>query len=260
MHNNQFITLTSDWRNRDPYLAIYKSKILQAIPSATLFDLTHTLPLGQHEQAAFLVKASLPHFQEKTIHFILIEDSLSRTAKPYLFIYKGHYIIAEQTKAFYLMKELYDEFQCYQYVGEEDSMVSSKMIQIAQWVKEGSYQKRMVEATINLAIRKIATAEINEDQTQIIGKIIYIDAYANAITNIPDEMFSSFKNGSFTAECGCIKQLKIRIYQNYRENTTGEVYLTTNLLNFIEITYYKGNIAFLSNLKVGDHITITKNL
>ena len=65
------ITLISDWKLRDPYIAIFKGLILKEIGDVNFIDISHAVPLCDISQTAFLLKWSYPSFPDDTLHIIL---------------------------------------------------------------------------------------------------------------------------------------------------------------------------------------------
>ena len=55
---NQIITLLSDWRLRDPYVAMLKGELWKAQPDAQILDITHYVDKFNLPQTALLMKTS----------------------------------------------------------------------------------------------------------------------------------------------------------------------------------------------------------
>ena len=63
------ITLTSDWRLRDPYIAIFKGLLQNHLPQANIIDITHHLDFNNLNQTAFLLLQSYPHLPAPAPHW-----------------------------------------------------------------------------------------------------------------------------------------------------------------------------------------------
>ncbi len=260
MLDNYTITLTTDWRTRDPYLAIFKSQLLQALPHVALFDLIHSLPLKQYEQAAFLLGASFPFFPVGSIHLILVGSTTSHHATPYLLVYKDHYFIAEESAVLSLLvtDDFENDFYYYHFPLGESAPIHSKMIQMLQWLMEGTYEQHLTPLSrVRAVMRNITPVATSFDGTSVKGAIAYIDVHANAITNIPASFIEALDNKPFEGYCGKSRYLKITRYHPDRKHTEDEVFFMKNSLGYLEITFNNGNVAFLCNLKVGDVVEIT---
>ena len=100
---NQIITLLSDWRLRDPYVAMLKGELLKAQPEAQLIDITHYVDKFNLLQTALLMKTSYTSFPEGSVHLILTNMSLNSTFSPVALFHNGHWFIGEDNGVFFLM-------------------------------------------------------------------------------------------------------------------------------------------------------------
>lgn len=85
------ITLISDWKLRDPYVAMFKGKIVSTIQDAQIFDITHAIPLYEIEQTAFILQNSYQSFPERSLHVILTGTSFSDTNEPIIASVGNHF-------------------------------------------------------------------------------------------------------------------------------------------------------------------------
>ena len=76
------ITLISNWKLRDPYVAMFKGQLWKAIPDANIIDITHAVDGFSVEQTAFILKNSYKSFPEQTLHIILTGTTMSHTSMP----------------------------------------------------------------------------------------------------------------------------------------------------------------------------------
>jgi S-adenosylmethionine hydrolase len=66
------ITLTSDWKENDFYVASLKGKLLAVCPEAQIIDINHRIKSFNSSHAAYIVRNAYPHFPENTIHIIAV--------------------------------------------------------------------------------------------------------------------------------------------------------------------------------------------
>ena len=113
---------------------------------------------------------------------------------------------------------------------------------------------------------------VNEEQTQIIGSIIYIDNYGNVVTNIKKNFFETLQKGrSYEVSARNYKFKKI--YTKYsdivnfdtpedKRNDEGRGLVVFNSSNYLEIAIYKsnnqtvGSASSLMGLGLRDTVTI----
>lgn len=189
------ITLTSDWGTSDYYLAAVKGTILSQLPDAIIVDISHHIKQFDIEGAAFTIRNSYKSFPPGTIHIVAIntEESIEH---PHIAIRSGdHFFIGTDNGIFsMILGDTIDE------AAEIDIPQDSDFFTF-------STRDRFVKAAVQLA-KGIAVADLGEARKQITprilfepvsgpdqikGMIMHIDAYENAITNIPYKLFKSIR-------------------------------------------------------------------
>ncbi len=75
------ITLTTDFGEKDHYVAAMKGVILSIAPKSTVIDVTHHIEPQNVLQAAFIVRQTLPNFPEGTIHVVVVDPAVG-TSRP----------------------------------------------------------------------------------------------------------------------------------------------------------------------------------
>ena len=252
---NQIITLLSDWRLRDPYVAMLKGRILKALPDTQIIDITHYVDKFNTLQTALLMKTSYASFPEGTIHLILTNMSLNSTFSPVLLSHDGHYFIGEDNGVFHLMFGQFGLLKGLQlFENKEDTL--SQMLLLAKAIKEDSLSQLTTKYT-QFKRMFVELPDHEADNKQIEGHIIYIDAFNNAMTDIPTAMFEKAVQGRpFTATIlskGTWTMTKY--YEGYRM-LDGEMFLCSNSLGLIEVAVYQSDVAVLADLEPGDKIII----
>jgi S-adenosylmethionine hydrolase len=252
---NQIVTLLSDWRLRDPYVAMLKGMILQTMPDAQVIDITHYVDKFNTLQTALLMKTSYVSFPEGTIHLILTNMSLNSTFSPVLLSHDGHYFIGEDNGVFHLMFGQFGLLKGLQ-LSENKGDTLSQMMLLAKAIKEDS----LSQLTTEYAQFKRMFVELPDheaDNKQIEGHIIYIDAFNNAMTDIPTAMFEKAVQGRpFSATILSKGTWTItKYYEGYRMSE-GEMFLCNNSLGLIEVAAYQADVAVLADLEPGDKIII----
>jgi len=251
------ITLLSDWKLRDPYIGIFKGQLLSVLPNVQIIDITHNLELFNLSQAAFIAANSYSFFPKKTLHITLSGLSFSAEAKPVLLSYDGHFFLGEDTGIFSMMFGAKHNVEAFQYNGDMSLSVNEKLASMASWVFQNTYIKNTIPySALKFQLSNLSEPDFNVERNLISGRIAYIDSCCNAVTNIPISMFEAAGKRKFEAIISNARPLKItRCYPHYNSQES-EVFLVYNRLGFLEITLYKGNIAALADIKVGDNVEI----
>ena len=251
------ITLLSDWKLRDPYVGIFKGQLLSVLPNVQMVDITHHLELFNLSQAAFVAKNSYSFFPEKSLHIILSGLSFSAEMKPVLLLHNGHFFLGEDTGVFSMMFGTENNTKAYQYNGDMTLSATEKLARMAAWVFQDTYIKNTLPyPALKFQLSNLSEPYYNPEQKIISGKIAYIDSCCNAVTNIPVSMFEKAEKNKFTAIVSTARPLKITRCHAYYNPKELEVFLVYNRLGFLEITLYKGNIAALADIRVGNDVEI----
>jgi S-adenosylmethionine hydrolase len=257
------ITLTTDWGIKDHYLASVKGSLLSHIENTQIIDITHdVLPFDVY-QASFIFKNSYQNFPDGTIHIIGVNSDAS-IENPHIAIkYNNQYFIGADNGVFSLIfgqKELeiveIDIFQ------ESDNFTFStkdvfvKAAQIIDSEKSISNLGPKREK-INRMMSFEPVVEIDDNSVAIIGKVIYIDRYENAITNISEELFRSYaKNKKFDITFNTYKEELNKISKSYLDVPASEMCAIFDSNGLLEISINQGNAGSLLGLKLDSRIRI----
>jgi len=72
----RIITLTTDFGTADPYVAAVKGAILSINPEVTIVDVSHDVEPHRIEQAVFVVSSALPYFPRHSIHIVVVDPDV----------------------------------------------------------------------------------------------------------------------------------------------------------------------------------------
>lgn len=251
------ITLISDWKLRDPYVAMFKGQLLKAIPDANIIDITHAIDSFSIEQTAFILKSSYASFPEKTLHIVLTGTTLSHQSLPVLAEYNGHYFMGEDSGIFSLMFGNEAEIKAIQLSQEdENSSVVEKCVLMAELFFTNKLKNKVTPYT--QFVRKLQSGpEHDSTRKTITGHVTYIDTCCNAVTDIPVEMFhNAVKNGNFNVVLSSTKHITITHHHNFYNPRETEVYLLSNRLGYMELTLNNSRLAVIADLRIGDKVEI----
>lgn len=250
------VTLISDWKLRDPYVSILKGVLISHIPDIQIFDISHAIEKFNIGQAAFIAKASFPHFPEKTVHIIDVAGKSSDSVNPILLSYQNHWFLGEDTGVFQTILGDSEADAIYQFDSSEKMSWYQKIALMTQALFENRIESCTVPITQLHRILDDQFYYIKKEKS-IQGKIIYIDSFFNAVTNIPNEVFIETMQGrEFSVSISDSERLRITKMHPFYNPNEKDIYLFPNKLGYIEITYYKGPIAALGDLKINETVEI----
>jgi len=76
------ITLTTDFGESDPYVAMMKGVILSINPNATIIDVTHHIPARSIKQGSMIINESYTYFPSGTVHVGVVDPGVCGTRRP----------------------------------------------------------------------------------------------------------------------------------------------------------------------------------
>ena len=184
------VTLTTDFGTRDWFVGAMKGVIAAIAPGARVIDLSHDLPQGDIRGGAFALAASWRYFPKGTIHLVVVDPGVGSRRKA----------IAIQTA-----KGLF--------VGPDNGVLSwalaGEKIAAVHALENEAYLLRPVSQTfhgrdvfapvaahlsLGVPIKRFGPAlrdfirlprpEPRARRGGIEGKVVYIDRFGNAITNL----------------------------------------------------------------------------
>ena len=191
----QIITLTSDIGLRDYYVASVKGQLLQEVTGVQLIDITHYVKPFEVAEAAYQVRSSYSSFPAGTIHIIGVDSEISETNKHIALALDNHFFVCPDNGLICMItKEIKPtkvvEINIHDKI-ETSFPVLDVFVKVACHIARGG-----TLAVIGKSIDKIKPIKnlepyVNEEKTQIIGSIIYVDNYDNVITNIKKSFFET---------------------------------------------------------------------
>lgn len=271
------ITLTTDFGIKDPNVASLKARIYSELPDAVVVDISHEIQPFDIAEGAFILKNAYKDFPSGTIHILGVDALVNPTKIPIAALIDDHYFIASdngilslicsevapkeiieiklphvQTNSVFPTRDVFVPVACHLARGGKLSVVGQKIKEF----KELSTLKPVVK-----------------DDKTIVGLVIYIDNFGNAITNISEKFFEKVgkkrkfriwhRNHEFT-----------ELYRNYSDfvkdfenevDYIGKGLALIGASGYLEIAIYKSNpqtvgaASTLYGLKKGSEVYVEFN-
>jgi S-adenosylmethionine hydrolase len=267
------ISLTSDWNKHDYYAGMLKGRILRMVPGSSLVDISHDIQPFHTLQGAFILRQAMSEFPEGTIHVFLVNQGHSDDINPVVCKYRGQFILAWNDP---VLGILFDESPdlCVEINQEIFTSIKSKygeMIKetngffpsfpemalfplIIRWISDNS-DKRMEELKSFRVSESPWQPVIQEGA--ITGRVIYIDSYKNAISNINRSLFEEMHGERKYEIFVKSNHYKIEeLSQSYGDAEPGDLIALFNSAGLLEIAMVQANVSDLLSLEQGSSIKI----
>ena len=259
------ITLTTDMGTRDYYVSSIKGSILSQLgESAVIIDITHQIDSWNTLQAAFVLRNAYVDFPKGSIHIIGVDTEASKTRKHVLVVANGHYFIGCDNGVFSLM---FDDIETIDKIVELNINSDTDyktfptrdiFVKAACHLAKGGVPEVLGRTLIDKQLNRLIIGDpVFDTNTQtIIGKIIYIDNYGNAITNITAEIFKSACMGrAFNLALRPRSNRSLeglynfkRLSESYNEVDLSDLIILVNNIGLLEIAMNQGNAQQMLDL------------
>jgi S-adenosylmethionine hydrolase len=254
---NKPIALLSDFGTKDWFVASMKGVILSINPRAVIVDINHDIPAGDIAAGAFNLLACQALFPAGTV-FVSVVDPGVGSCRAAIGIRAGsRYFIGPDNGLFSMITDNYykSEVRSLENTRYFQKEVSSTFHGRDLFAPVGAHLSRGIpfeklgpkmKSIVPLSTIPAAFAV----KKNIVGSVIYIDRFGNAITNIS----SSLANQAGRIR---VKGRVIPLCSCYSDVGQGKPVAVIGSCGFVEISVNKGNAAQKMRLKIGDTVIVS---
>jgi S-adenosyl-L-methionine hydrolase (adenosine-forming) len=253
------ITLTSDLGDSSHYPAIIKGVILSHCPTAILVDVTHNISSFDVMQAAYLLRHTFPAYPPGTIHLIAVDPEGNSQPEGVVMTYQQQHFIGPDNGTLSLIAA--GQQHAGHAITREDLLrtIYPRSFRAA-WVLGPAAAflangGKVAELGHEIDLQDLRWGEPSYSGNCLRGKIIHIDKFGNAITNIHRGNFLQIKqNRRFEI---FIRNIRLRrIVNTYADVAKADALAIFGEGDHLEIAMREASAAELLGLKVHDMITI----
>lgn len=264
------ITLLTDFGTADYFVAAVKGVILTANPKANIVDITHEIPPGDIEAAAFTLLAACPSFPAGTIHLSVVDPGVGSARRAILIKLAEHFFVGPDNGIFSYVWERGENLGV---TPELFHLTNAKYFRhpvsatfhgrdvfapvaaaLSQGVKPADLGTRVADAVRLPPLRPTTAGD-----GRLKARIIHIDRFGNCVTNITQSDLTT-KMIAAGAKLK-LKGKSVKSFRNYfSEETAGryKVFGIWGSAGFLEIVAANESAAKLLNARRGDSVTVLK--
>jgi len=255
----KIVTLTTDWHNSDYYIGAVKATILSSAPDTVFVDISHNIEHFNWQQAAFVLGSAINDFPAGTIHIIGVDSEPKGDMKVIVAKYMKQYFICTDNGTLGIIFKDEPELAVAIDVGtgNEDCVFIEKNVfaEIAKFLLRGKDIRQLGEEIED--VTRYTDLAPQTTPRGLLGNIIYIDSYGNAISNISKEIFdNTIGDNDFEILLNTHSYKVTQIYQSYKEVETSEIVCIFNSLGLLEIAINGGSAKNLLGLRQDSQIRI----
>jgi S-adenosylmethionine hydrolase len=270
------ITLTTDFGTKDHFVGAVKGSIYKELGEAKVVDISHQITPFSVTETAYILKNAYKHFPAGTIHIVGVDSEISIENRPIAIQMDGQYFICCDNGILSMITNEINPEKIVeitiQSTSDDHFSILGVFIKVACHIARGGMLEVIGKRVTD--IKKIVEIQpqVNEEQNQIVGSIIYIDNFGNVISNIPKNVFHSVGKGR-VFEIIARNYKFTKIYEKYNDvvdftipidkrQDDGKSLALFNSADFLEISMYRSNLktvggaSSLLGLNYRDNITV----
>ncbi len=254
------VTLTTDFGEAAPYVAVMKGVLLAIHPDARLLDLTHRIRPQDVAHADYFLGTAVPHFPPGTIHLAVVDPGVGGERKPLLIEAGGQFLIGPDNGIF---------TRTVHALGGTPTVRTLENPQYRRPEVSATFHGRDVFAPAAAHLsRGVPPAEFGPVQPTWVqrkhtsavcwqnvcgGDVQFIDDFGNVITNIPADRVKELPvHVSLNGE----PPHPLRWVRTYSDAAPGELVSLFSSDGFVEIAEVNGNAAKRVSAAVGMAVKI----
>ena len=271
------ITLITDFGNKDHFVAKIKGDIYSSFEKAKIVDISNNVSPFNIMEAAYILENTYKSFPENSVHIIDV-DSEKTIEKKHIVVYlDNHFFISADNGILSILCQNINPEKIFEITihNESNQIDSSSKIfsEVACHLAKGGKPELIGKEITEIKSVKNLKPFVNEDQSQIVSSVIYIDNFGNVVTNLKRNVFEEIRKGrSFEISVRNYKFKKI--YNKYTDivnynmplnqrNDEGKGMVVFNSSGLLQISIYRSNpqnvgtASSLMGLKIYDSVTIS---
>jgi hypothetical protein len=248
------ITLTTEWKPDDIYNGIIKGKLSRLSPGTIIVDNAGNIPVFNIAQAAFIIRNTFENYPEGSVHLICVHSEAMKEQEYLIIKARNHFFIGTDNGIFNLiLNSDPEEAVKIDNIGSQNEL--EVFARTAADLMKGKKPSELGKQVSSISERLPLRATIDKDV--IIGSIIFIDSYGNAISNITREVFSRvFENKNFRILIKNNRNFTDHISERYSDVPVGEMLTKFNQLDLLEIAINGANVSELLSIETGSLVRI----
>ncbi len=260
MTSDRFLTLLTDFGDRDIYVGVMKGAIAQIEPQLNVIDLTHRIPPQNLLAARFALLNAYPYFPMNTVHVAVVDPGVGGNRRGIAIQLQNGYVVCPDNG---LCSGILDfaiaavELTNTQYwrVPNPSNTFHGRDIfaPVGAHLSTGIPLEKLGQRIDLESLVRLDLPVIEINQAQITGYIQYIDHFGNLITNIPGALVEG-KSWQII-----IKNIEINSGRTYSEVNQGKAVTLIGSHGWIEIAVNSGSAAKQFQLTWKDTVQLTIN-
>ena len=271
------ITLITDFGNKDHFVGKLKGEIYSSYDKARIVDISNNVSPFNIMEAAYILENTYKSFPENSVHIIDVDSEKTIEKKHIVVSLDNHFFISADNGVLSILCQNINPEKIFEITIHDDynQIDSSSKIfsEVACHLAKGGKPELIGKEITEIKSVKNLKPFVNEDQSQIVSSVIYIDNFGNVVTNLKRNIFEEIRKGRLF-EISVRNYKFLKIYNKYTDivnynvplnqrNDEGKGMVIFNSNDFLQISIYRSNpqnvgtASSLMGLKIYDSVTIS---
>lgn len=249
------VTLTTDFGEKDHYVGAVKGAIYNELEAIRIVDISHAVSPFHITEAAYIIQNAYRSFPPGTIHIVGIDSELNPENRHIAVLLDGHYFICANNGLISMLTsevhpEKIVEINIHDRI-ETNFPVLDVFVKVACHIARGGTLEVIGKSIENIKQLTGIKPVVNNEESQIIGSVIYIDNYGNVVSNITKPLFDKIGKGrpfKITARTASFS----KVHKHYsdainfdipveKREEDGKKLALWNSSQYLELAIYKSN-------------------
>jgi hypothetical protein len=256
------ITFTTDFGCHDWFVGTMKGVVLGINPQARMVDITHEIPAGDIRAGAFALAASYRFFPKDTVHLAVVDPGVGtdrkaivvRTAS-YCFVGPDNGLLSWALRGQRILSVHFIENSAFFRTPVSHTFHGRDVFApVAAHLSHGVSPGRFGPPTKTFT--QLDWPEPRRRGGKVEGKVVYVDRFGNAITNIDATALASLSGAEVVVTCG--RKRLCGLAASYAAVGKMAPVAIVGSSGFLEIAVNRGNAAQRLGLAVGSPVTLSR--
>lgn len=252
--------MLTDFGTRDWYVGAMKGVISSIAPSAPIIDITHGIRPGGVREGAFALRTSFQCFPEETVFVVVVDPGVGSDRKAIAVRAGGYYFVAPDNGVLSFVMDICSPDAVHQVDNKKyfRSEISTTFHGRDIFAPVGAHLARGV------ALKSMGResddwlhmpwpASIAEGDT-LVGEIVYIDRFGNAITSLDSSLCARFSVAKATVQGRATPGFPMARY--YQETSFGNPLCLIGSSGLLELSINGESAAEKFGLEIGDRVAL----
>lgn len=259
--SHAIISLLTDFGTRDAFVGIMKGVILAINAEARLVDLSHEVPPQDILAGALLLHSATPFFPPGTIHLAVVDPGVGSERRAILVETRDAFFIGPDNgllslaapvesalriihlnKAGYFLSP-----QSHTFHGRD--VFAPVAAHLSRGVAVGQFGSPLTN------MERLTLPAVERREGSLSGRVIYIDRFGNAVTNISEADLRPFSRESLLVSMGVVQVNGV--VPTYAAVEVGAPVALINSWGMLEIAVRNGSAARQFGIQLGCRIHLT---